>query len=35
MASDPRAHSSSGLEGLGQKVKIKNNFKNIFSNVLI
>ena len=35
MTSDTRVHALCVLEGLGQKVKLLNNFKNIFSNVLI
>ena len=30
MASDPRVNTPCGLEGPGQKVKIRNNFKNFF-----
>ena len=30
MASDPRVNTPCGLEGPGQKVKIRNNFKKIF-----
>ena len=33
MASDPRVNTPCGLEGPGQKVKMKNNFKTIFSSI--